>query len=117
MLLGFQIDVPAMTHILTSYDTVFRSSENLDAQGNIMAYVVLPRLKFYMIKYRDYTPTTLATLGKDSEMLVGAEGLMLNASLVRAGFGIVDETVNFSEKEKFLEFQKEAKEHKRGLWK
>jgi hypothetical protein len=117
MLVGKQIDVPGMTHILTSRDPVFRPSENLDAQGNLMVYVVLPQFKYHMIKYGDYTPTTLSTLGNDSEVLVGAEGLMLNASLVRAGFGIVDETVNFSEKGRFVELQKEAKEHKRGLWK
>lgn len=43
-------------------------------------------------------------------------GELLNAEMIRAGYGFVDERYDFTKKAEFLALQTEAQQQKRGIW-
>ena len=66
--------------------TLEYDQQKADSQGRLLAYVYL------------------------------SDGRFLNAELIKQGYASVDREIPFKHSEQFEHYQREAKQHKRGMW-
>jgi len=74
--------------------------------------------KRVLLKY-DKTNNPIKHRDKYGRLLVYAfleDGTFLNAEIIRQGYGNVYTNLYFSHLDEFRQYEKEAREHKRGLW-
>ena len=66
--------------------TLNYDQQETDGQGRLLAYVYL------------------------------SDGRFLNVELIRQGYASIDREIPFTHSEQFEDYQREAKQHKRGMW-
>lgn len=69
----------------------------------------------------EYDPANVATDHKDKEKctlayVFLADGTLLNAEIIKQGYGHTETAYPFAKREEFRALEREAREHKRGLW-
>ncbi len=92
--------------VILSHDPANERIKHRDRNGRELAYI------WYTIYYRG--PST----GEDgtSSFGVSAEQRLLNAEVIKRGYGFADRTTNYDQRGIFIRYEKQAHESEEGLW-
>lgn len=92
--------------VILSLDKIHEGSKHLAPDGKLLAYVWYT--VFYKDEQEDDIKKVLGIISVDK---------LLNAELVKLGYGFVDTQTAFSHQEMFLRLEQQAAESRRGVWK
>ncbi len=92
--------------VMLSLDSANASANHRDGQGRLLAYV------WFRIKYKENNPAEDA----DTFMGITGEDRLLNAEIIKGGYGFADRDVSFIYQKEFVHQEKLARENRRGLW-
>lgn len=94
--------------IYLTYDDAYADREHKNAEGLTLAYAWFP---IYYRDSRDHNDDFSNTL-----LGITSEDRLLNAEILRLGYGVAEKGGNYSKRKEFLSFEKTAQERGKGLW-